>query len=1134
MLLGVSILPITAQTTQQQFGKNRIQYHDFKWSYYKSDHFVTYFYLGGQDIGKYVIQQAEADLNMVEEKVEYRASNKIEVLVYNDISDLRQSNLGIGQEKFNTGGLTQIVGNKIFLYYNGNHLDLRRQIQEGIAQVLINDMMYGGNLQEVVQNSVLLSLPAWFMEGIVSYMAEEWSFEKDNKLKDGILSGKYAKVNKLNGSDARLVGHSLAKYIVDKYGKSALPSVLYLTRLNRNLESGFTFVLGGSVNQIIDDWYNFYYNKYKNSTEGRNLPDESAQVPVKIKKHKRYNHISMSSDTNFIAFKQDDIGRYKIKLFNRSTGKTNVIMKGGYKTITQQIDRNYPILEWHPTENKLAILYEKRDEIKLLFYDLDPEKSKKERKEEIYDITKFQRITDFKFIDKETIVLSAISRGVSDIYTYHIPSSRVEKLTNDYYDDMDPAYVELDEGRKGIVFVSNRDNDTLNSVKLDTTLPTNRFDVFYYDYVTRSKNLIRLSNTPFIDEQSPQQYDDKHISYLSNINGIQNRVATYLKTVFSHNDYYFYYPDTTIISQSSNLDTIIAFDTIPDSTNIVPVYKDVAVSFPVTNYATSIIEEEVHHEKDIILQHIYNEGRSQFYTVKLPEDINEFNIPSLTPTPYFLSVREEYKKSSESQKKNTGSINGGTEIPSDLIEKPTEEDLYEVRDTILPTDFQSDFTYPNNNPVIEFVTNEDGTVSPTPTADNDSLSNDEFYDPVFKSTRVLPYQLRFSSTYVVAQLDNSIIFGRYQNFNGGGPIFQTPSLNPLIQIGINDILEDYKFVGGFRIATNLSGAEYFGTFENLKGRIDRKMLFYRSTTKNTDVFGFGYKLKSNYFQYSLSYPIDILRSVRGHIGLRNDKTIILANDIPSIETPNINENWTFAKLEYVLDNTIDPFINIHDGIKYKVYTEFHRQLGVKNSHFAVVGTDIRWYQKIDRQIIWANRFSAATSFGTRKMIYYLGGVDNWIWPKYDERNQIDFTQNYAFQMLATNMRGFIQNARNGHNNAVINSEIRAPIFTYFFNKPIKSEFIRNFQVVLFGDIGSAWNGVSPFAQDNPFNSDVVGGPPAPITIVVDYFQNPIIGGFGTGVRSTVLGYFLRADLAWGVDNGKIQKPVFYLSMTLDF
>ena len=89
-----------------------------------------------------------------------------------------------------------------------------------------------------------------------------------------------------------------------------------------------------------------------------------------------------------------------------------------------------------------------------------------------------------------------------------------------------------------------------------------------------------------------------------------------------------------------------------------------------------------------------------------------------------------------------------------------------------------------------------------------------------------------------------------------------------------------------------------------------------------------------------------------------------------------------------------------------------------------------------------------------------------------------------------------------------------PIFSTFFNKPINAAFLRNFQVVQFIDLGTTWNG-SPKNIERP---NYIFGPESQ--------NNPVVirqraGGVGpwqvatdSGVRSTVLGYFLKLDTGW--------------------
>jgi hypothetical protein len=102
------------------------------------------------------------------------------------------------------------------------------------------------------------------------------------------------------------------------------------------------------------------------------------------------------------------------------------------------------------------------------------------------------------------------------------------------------------------------------------------------------------------------------------------------------------------------------------------------------------------------------------------------------------------------------------------------------------------------------------------------------------------------------------------------------------------------------------------------------------------------------------------------------------------------------------------------------------------------------------------------------------------------------------------------------------------------NRPLKSDFLNNFQIVGFGDVGTAWTGKSPYDDNNSLNTQTIGGPPSPVTVVVQTRREPIVAGYGWGLRSRLLGYFMRLDWAHGWEDGKIGKRIFYWSVSLDF
>ena len=215
---------------------------------------------------------------------------------------------------------------------------------------------------------------------------------------------------------------------------------------------------------------------------------------------------------------------------------------------------------------------------------------------------------------------------------------------------------------------------------------------------------------------------------------------------------------------------------------------------------------------------------------------------------------------------------------------------------------------------------------------------------------------------------------------------------------------------------------------------------------------------------------------------RNDRTVFAATDDYNLPLKNKYDNWAGLKFEYIFDNTRARGLNLFHGTRAKVFVEYLRLISKTQHDLFVFGFDIRNYKKVHRNLIWANRLAGSTSQGTDKLVYYLGGVDGWFTPKFDRDINILHPEAYGFQTIATNMRGFKQNIRNGNNFLVLNSELRWPILSYLLNRQIRSDLINNFKVVGFCDLGTAWYGVDPTSAENSENRITYYG--NPITIVV--------------------------------------------------
>jgi hypothetical protein len=259
--------------------------------------------------------------------------------------------------------------------------------------------------------------------------------------------------------------------------------------------------------------------------------------------------------------------------------------------------------------------------------------------------------------------------------------------------------------------------------------------------------------------------------------------------------------------------------------------------------------------------------------------------------------------------------------------------------------------------------------------------------------------------------------------------------------------------------------------------------------------------------------------------------------------PTTSEQRAGLRLEYVFDNTLDVALNIKNGSRYKIFVEGVKKFdlgftdGVSfdfaRGAMGIVGFDARHYQRFLKHSVIALRAAGATSFGSERMVYFLGGVDNWLFNSFNNEIPIPASgEDIAFQALATNMRGFDLNIRNGSSYILSNIELRMPIFKYF-SKRVRSQFFRNFQVVGFFDVGTAWEGNDPYSEENPLNTSVVDNSGL-VSVRVNYFRDPIVAGYGAGLRAMLFGYFVRVDYAWGIETRVVQDPMFYLSIGTDF
>ncbi len=1110
-----------------RFGKNRVQFKKFKWQYYQSRNFNTFFNQNGQEIAKYVLQVAEEELPNIEEFTEYSLQRRANIVVYNEYADMQQSNIGMDIDWQNTDNTTKFVNNKMVVYFNGDHAALRRQIRQGIARIITDNVLFGEDLGEFAGNQALLDLPTWLTDGYVDFAAENWSTQLDDELKSEILSGKYSKFYKFAFENPRLAGHAFWYYIEEKYKKENVTYFLYLARVYKNLNRASMQICKLKFKDLLAEFMDYQEEKYETDIRKRKAyPKGQSIESFEVNQRHDYYRINVNPNkkNNAYVLVEFNKGIVKVKLYDDFEEYT--LLKYGILSYRNEVNPDYPLLAWDPKGTRITVIYNQEGRLKLFVYDLVTR-----IKYPKLDLTgQFQQIQDVKYmLDSRNLLLSATKNGHSDIFTLNLENEKVQQITNDVYADLDPSFVSF-PGKTGIIFSSNRPGGDARGG--DTSIPShNRYNIFFVANASAKAELnqiTQLSNLKYGNARYPMPYNVNHFTFVSDENGVANRYAGFFTTKSAGLDTLVLIGDDILHNPSpAEVDSALKVHKKQDvdSIAVVAVSEDSVYTFPLTNYESNLAETRVAGDNNQVSEVTRQSDDKTLYKLKIDENTLRRRNVTAPPTTYMKRVIMTDKIVQEA---------------ADKFDKPLPGDSIKKSEDIFQNEFEEE-------------KKDSGYKAGTIVQGIEASKND-----VLKNAKLYPYKpVKFGADYGGISFSNQVLFNRYQPYTGGtGPIMlgtSTP-LNGLVRLGTSELMEDIRIFGAFRLSTNLNDNEWLFGYENFRKRFDWGLTYYRNaeeTVLDEQVPDnpLTEKIFTNIYMANIAYPFDRSKRVSLSFGIRNDNYVLQNNILytnPETEkVPNFNRRFALTHAEFVYDNTLNPTQNIWNGLRYKVFFDWNTDISKEKNSSGKYnfnwGIDARYYYPIYRNFIWAGRASGDFSWGNQKTIYYLGGADGWLmfgsnlksdgsYRYFNENNTPAPDVAYAFQTLVGNLRGFTQNVSNGNNAVTLNSEFRLPVWTTFFNRPINNAFVRNFQLVQFIDLGTAWNGAyKGIARP----SSIYGTPPVQILTKVGGV-GPFAGGYGFGVRSVLLGYFLKFDAAWQMNGIFKGKPIYYFSMGLDF
>ena len=420
--------------------------------------------------------------------------------------------MGINGQQFSVGGQTEFIKPYVEIAHPGTLDEFKEELIYKVADLMVNEMMFGGSLKDMFQNAVLLNLPDWFIDGASLYAAKGWNSEMDDYVRQLVKSKRVNKALRLTGYEGALVGQSIWNFIVEKYGKGSVANILNYTRVIRNEQKSMYITLGIGFKQFMLDWKRFYSTEQDKVDQNYFAPLDSTRISPSHRKTVVYTTVKISPDGKNVAYAENDRGKFTVMVKSLENGSETIILTGGNKVFKQTVDYHVPLLSWSDSHT-LGVIGVKYGEYIFWLYDLST-RSKLPRQ-----LDKFSNIRSFDFSGNGRLaVVSADMEGQNDLFLISSRRDRTRRLTNDIFDDFDPSFI---PNTNTVVFSSNRTTDTTNTIKKDFTKVPANYNLFTYNLDTTTNLVNRITNTLSKDFY-PKAIDENNFYYLSDQRGILN------------------------------------------------------------------------------------------------------------------------------------------------------------------------------------------------------------------------------------------------------------------------------------------------------------------------------------------------------------------------------------------------------------------------------------------------------------------------------------------------------------------------------------------------------------------------------------------------------------------------------------
>lgn len=114
-LLFILLNVRTSQAQFVDFGRNKVQYSDFKWNTLTTEHFTIYYYEGAKDLAEQGAFFAEESYTLLQQKFKHSLNGRVPLIFYSSPLHFKQTNTTPGFVPDGVGGFFEFIKGRVVI-----------------------------------------------------------------------------------------------------------------------------------------------------------------------------------------------------------------------------------------------------------------------------------------------------------------------------------------------------------------------------------------------------------------------------------------------------------------------------------------------------------------------------------------------------------------------------------------------------------------------------------------------------------------------------------------------------------------------------------------------------------------------------------------------------------------------------------------------------------------------------------------------------------------------------------------------------------------------------------------------------------------------------------------------------------